>query len=254
MPSRIFEQGLLHALTAHVAGDGGILTLAGDLIDLVDIDDADLCFLHIKVRCLDELEENVLHILTHIASLRQGGGIRDRKRNTEHLGQRLGQQGLADTRGAQQQDVGLLQLHVRAFAAQDALIVVVDRDGQHTLGLVLPDDILIQALFDLCRGLDVDRQAIGCLNAGPACTAAARAAAALVIRLVREQVRTQADALAADIDARANDHPLHFVLMLAAKTANQIFFVFISAGIVVCHSRFSLSWVYCVPHGFSGER
>ena len=48
------QQGLLHALTAHIAGDGGVLTLAGDLIDLVDIDDADLCFLHIKVRCLDE--------------------------------------------------------------------------------------------------------------------------------------------------------------------------------------------------------
>ena len=65
------------------------------------------------------------------------------------------------------------------------------------------------------------------------------------IQVEEEQVRTQADALAADIDTRANDHPLHFVLMFAAEAADQILFVFISAGIVISHNRFSLSWVYC---------
>ncbi len=34
------EQGLLHALAADVAGDGGVLVLAADLVDLVDVDDA----------------------------------------------------------------------------------------------------------------------------------------------------------------------------------------------------------------------
>jgi hypothetical protein len=34
------EQRLLHALTRHVAGDRGVLALAGDLVDLVDVDDA----------------------------------------------------------------------------------------------------------------------------------------------------------------------------------------------------------------------
>ena len=50
---------------------------------------------------------------------------------------------------------------MRAFAAQDALIMVVDRDGQHTLGLVLTDDILIQTFLDLGRGHDVDIQICG---------------------------------------------------------------------------------------------
>ena len=36
------EQRLLHALAADVAGDRGVLALAGDLVDLVDIDDAAL--------------------------------------------------------------------------------------------------------------------------------------------------------------------------------------------------------------------
>ena len=81
------------------------------------------------------------------------------------------------------------------------------------------------------------------LHMGAACIAAAGAVRARMLRLVREQVVTQADALAADVDAGADDHPLHFVLMLTAEAANQIFFVFVSAGIVVCHSRFSLFWV-----------
>src|SRR3546814_4715610 len=34
------EQRLLHALARHVAGDRRVLTLARDLVDLVDLDDA----------------------------------------------------------------------------------------------------------------------------------------------------------------------------------------------------------------------
>ena len=48
-----FQQCLLHTLTAHVAGDGGVLALAGDLVDLVHIDNADLCAGNIKIRRLN---------------------------------------------------------------------------------------------------------------------------------------------------------------------------------------------------------
>ena len=112
------QQRLLHALAAHIAGDGRILAFAGDLVDLIDIDDADLCLLHVKIRRLDQFEQNVLHVLAHITGLGKGGGIRNGERHAQHLGQRLGQQGLAHA--------GLLQLHVAALAAEDALIVVVD--------------------------------------------------------------------------------------------------------------------------------
>ena len=104
------------------------------------------------------------------------------KGTPQHLGQCLGQQGLADTGGAEEQDVGLLQFNVGALAAQDALIVVVDRDGQHTLGLVLSDDILVQTLLDLCGGLDVDGGIICGLDTRPAGAAAAGAVAARMIR------------------------------------------------------------------------
>ena len=65
----------------------------------------------------------------------------------------------------------------------------------------------------------------------------------------------QADALAADVDTGADDHPLHFVLMLAAEAAHQVFFIF--AGIVVCHNCYSLFWVFArraLPRAFQFQR
>jgi hypothetical protein len=38
------QQRLLHALARHVAGDGREPRLAGDLVDLVDVDDAGAAF------------------------------------------------------------------------------------------------------------------------------------------------------------------------------------------------------------------
>ncbi len=106
------QQGLLHPLAADVPGDGGVFRLAGDLVDLVDVDDAALGPLHVEVRGLDQLEQDVFHVLAHIAGLGEGGGVGDGKGHVQDLGQGLGQQGLAHAGGAQQQDVALLQLHI----------------------------------------------------------------------------------------------------------------------------------------------
>src|SRR5262249_28125488 len=54
------KQRLLHALAGNVASDGGILVLLGDLVDLVDIDDALLSLLNIALSGLQELQDNVL--------------------------------------------------------------------------------------------------------------------------------------------------------------------------------------------------
>ncbi len=105
--------------------------------------------------------------------------------------------------------------------------MVVDRNGQHTLCLVLTDDILIQTFLDLGRGHDVDIQIRPRLDV---CTvlAAPPVGRFWLIRLVREQIVAQADALAADIDPGANDHALHFVLMLAAEKLQTRSFSFLS--------------------------
>ncbi len=89
------EQGLLDAFTRDVAGDGWIVSLGGDLVDLVDIDDALLGALDVIVGILEKVHDDVLNVLTDVPGFRQGGGIRNGERDIEDLGQGLREQGLA---------------------------------------------------------------------------------------------------------------------------------------------------------------
>ena len=109
------EQRLLHALARHVAGDRGVLGLAADLVDLVDVDDAALRPLDIVVGGLEQLEDDVLDVLADIAGLGQRRGVGHGERHVERAGQRLGQQRLAAAGRADQQDVGLGELDLAAL-------------------------------------------------------------------------------------------------------------------------------------------
>ena len=86
------QQRLLHAFTGNVAGDGGVLVLAANLVDLVDVDDAGLGATDVAVRGLQQLEDDVLDVLADVAGFGESRGIDDGERNIEHLGQGLGQQ------------------------------------------------------------------------------------------------------------------------------------------------------------------
>ena len=146
------QQRLLHALAGDVTGDRRVLALAGDLVDLVDVDDAGLGLLDVVVGGLDQLEEDVLDVLADVAGLGERGGVGDGERHVEHAGQRLGQQRLAAAGGADQQDVRLGQLDVVGVvvgAELHPLVVVVDGDREDLLGLVLADDVVVQELVDL---------------------------------------------------------------------------------------------------------
>ena len=85
------QQSLLHTFTGHVAGDGHVLGLAGDLVDFVNVDDAHLGPTHIEIGRLEQAQDNILNILTDIAGLSDDGGIGDGKGDVEHLSQRFGQ-------------------------------------------------------------------------------------------------------------------------------------------------------------------
>ena len=143
-----FQQRLLYALTAHVPRDGGILALAGNLIDFVDIDNAPLCQLNVEVCRLNQSQEDVFHILAHIARLGEAGCVRNGEGHVEDLRQRLRKEGLAAAGGAYHQDVGLLQLHIILVnLLVDALVVVVDGNAQRALCLLLTHHILIQHIL-----------------------------------------------------------------------------------------------------------
>ncbi len=147
------QQRLLHAFAGDVAGDGRVLVLAADLVDFVDIDDAGLRAGDIAVGGLQQLEDDVFDILADVTGFGERGGVNDGEGNVEHLGQGLRQQSFAGAGGTNQQDVRFRQLDIAAALAVhvDALVVVVNRNCQLLLGLLLSDDVLVEKRLDLIR-------------------------------------------------------------------------------------------------------
>ena len=199
----IFSKRLLHALARNVAGDRGIVGLARDLVDLVDIDDAALRPLDIVVGGLEQLQDDVLDVLADIAGFGQRRRVGHRERHIENARQRLRQQRLAGARRADQQDVGLRQLDVVVLRrVVEALVMIVDGDREDTLGLRLADDVIVENLADF----------LGCRDA----------VAALHQRgfvFLADDVHAELDAFIANEHRRTCDQLADFVLALAAKRA-----------------------------------
>ena len=87
-PFENFQQRLLHPFARYVARDRRVVALAGDLVDLVDEDDAALGLLDVVVGDLQQPRENALDILAHISRLGQNGRVDDRERHFQQLGDR----------------------------------------------------------------------------------------------------------------------------------------------------------------------
>src|SRR5438105_2383846 len=199
------QQRLLHALAAHVARDRRVVRLARDLVDLVDVDDSALGAADVEVRGLDQAQQDVLDVLADITGFGEARRVRDGKRNIEDLRERLREIGLATARRPDQQHVRLGQLDVTdRLGGADALVVVVDLDGEHFLGALLADHILIE------RGADRlgirDEAGLLLLGAGGAV-------------VVLEDLLAEVDALVADEYAGAGNQLPHLVLTLPAKAA-----------------------------------
>ncbi len=198
------EESLLDSFAAHVAGDRRVLGLAGDLVDLVDVHDARLGAFHVVVGGLDELQQDVLDILTDVAGLGERGGVRDRKRNVEQLRQSLCQEGLPTTGRTQQHDVRLLEVDVvtSRSTGPDPLVVVVDRHRQNALGLLLSDHVVVEEGVDLLRGRQLGE--VDLFGGG---------------ELLFDDLIAEVDALVADVDPGSGDELLDLLLRLPAEAA-----------------------------------
>ena len=149
-----FEQRLLNALARNIARDGQVLGLTGHLVDLVDVDDADLGPLDIEIRGRDQLEQDVLNVLADITCLGEGGCISDGERNLQRTGKRLRKQRFTGTRRSQQHDIGFRKLDIAflgLLAKADALVVVIHRNGQSPFRGFLPHHMLRQLGVQLMR-------------------------------------------------------------------------------------------------------
>ena len=213
-----FQQRLLHAFAANIAGDGDVVGLAADLVDFVDVNDADLRALHVVIGVLQQPQDDVLHVLADIAGFGQRRGIGDAERHIENLGERLGEQRLAGAGRADQQDIALLDLDIgerirlkrgrgvgRRRALQDALVMIVHRDGERLLREVLPDDILVERAADLRRLRHANGRGLP---------------ARVLVQLLVEDAFADIDAAVADVNAGAGDELAHFRVAFAAEAAH----------------------------------
>ena len=205
------QQRLLHALAGHIPGNRGILTLPGDLIDLIHIDDAALGQLNIIVGSLHQAQKDILHVVAHIARLCQRGGVSNGKGHLQDTGQRLCEEGLAAAGGSYEQNVALLKLHIISTAEVDTLIVIVYRHREGHFGVFLADDILVQHIPDLFGS----RDHIGNI----------RALLLHVVSGILQDTHAELDAFVADICARARNDAGDLLLMFAAERAADRTFV-----------------------------
>ena len=197
------QERLLDALAGHVARDRRVVRLARDLVDLVDVDDPGLGLLDVEVRGLDELEQDVLDVLADVAGLGQRRRVRDRERDVEDPRERLREERLAAACRPEEEDVRLLELDLGLLESHPhALVVVVDRDRERALRLLLRDDVVVQ------DGVDVERL---------------RKVVEVELRrsgeLLVDDLVTEIDALVADVDAGTSDQLLHLALTFAAEAA-----------------------------------
>ena len=204
------QQGLLYAFTRDITGNRRVFRLAGNLVDFVQVHNAALGFVHIVVALLQELLDDVLNVLAYVTGFGQCGSVSNDKRHIQQPGQCLCQQRLAGAGRADQQDVALGQLYVVLGAGRvEAFVVVVHRHGQRFLGRVLANDVLVQ------RGADFLRCRQGWCFALLVCSTDFR------FCFVANDVAAQIYTLIANVDLRAGDQSLHFVLAFAAKRAVQ---------------------------------
>jgi hypothetical protein len=103
---------------------------------------------------------------------------------------------------------------------REALVVVVHRDRQHLLGVVLADDVVVEDAADLLRG----RHAVARLHERG-------------LRLLADDVHAQLDALVADEHRRPGDELADLVLALAAERAVERALRVVAAGLA--HWSFS---------------
>jgi len=178
-----------HALARDVAGDRGVLGLAADLVDFVDVDDAALGALDVVVGGLEQAQDDVLDVLADITGFSEGRGIGHGEGHVDDAGQRLGQQRLAAACRADQHDVRLGDLDFVVLRAdREPLVVIVDRHREHALGVVLADHVIVEHVADIAGR----RHAVARLHEGG-------------LVLLADDVHAELDAFIADEHGRAGD-------------------------------------------------
>jgi hypothetical protein len=233
-----FQECLLHAFARDIAGDRGIIGLAGNLVDFIDIDNAGLRLFDIVIAFLQQLLDDVFDVFADVAGLGQGRGIGNGKRHIEQSRQRLGQQRLAGPGGPDQQNIAFGELHFVAgahalgAARLQALVMIVDRHRQDPLGAFLTDDVLIEDFLDFLRLGEFVAGTFGAL-----------------FQFFPNYVVAQLHAFVADENAGAGDEFPNLVLALSTERAVQQLAVIMFATRIFAHAVLKLTARPQTPQG-----
>ena len=197
------QQCLLNALTRHIACDGRIVGLTADFVDFVDIDDTALCALNIVIGRLQQFQNDVFNILTHITGFGQCGGIGHGERHVNDTGKGLRQIGFTATCRTNQHNVGLCQFNVIALRLmRQTLVMVMYGHRQNALGILLTNDIIIQNAHNFLRG----RHTFTRLHHRG-------------FIFLADDVHAKLDTLVTDKNGRACNQLAHFMLAFTAERA-----------------------------------
>ena len=162
--------------------------------------------LNIVIRRLDQPQEDIFYILADIARLCERCRIRNGKRHVKNPGQRLRKHRFANACGAQEQNIALLDFHIRTLAEINAFIVVINSHAQRDFCLLLPDHIFVELIFQLLR------RGKGKIRVVPP-TVAVRAV------LILNDLPAKLHTLVADENARPCDQRIHLILRFIAEGA-----------------------------------
>ena len=127
------EQRLLNTFARHVTRDRRVLALARNLVDLVDVDDAPFGGRDVVVRGLEQAHQDVLHVLAHVAGLRQRRGVGDGEGHVEEARQGLGQQPVIDGPLGKQGDHTPFSDFIRQTARDNAQLQQQMHEGRDRL-------------------------------------------------------------------------------------------------------------------------
>ena len=214
------QEALLHAFTAHVASDGGVRSLARNLVDFVDKDNAAFGTGYIVVGSLQQAHDDAVHVLAHVARFGKHRRVGNGKGHVQKARHRLREERLSRAGRADQQQVRLFHLHVvlggmRLLVAQ-ALVMVVNGHRERRLGGILANHELVQVRLDFRR--ERERLLHGKFGIGLFLHSTGT--------VFLDDAVTHGHAVAANLHACARDHLLDTFGGLAAKAANHCRMIF----------------------------
>jgi hypothetical protein len=135
-----FEEIGLDAASGDIAS--AFAAGRGQLVDLVEVNNAELGAVEASIGQAHQVPDKVIHISTDVARFAEFGCVGFEKRDADAGGGRADEVGFTDAGGAEEKDVlFLVEGEFVTFAGEaDVLEVIAEGDGEDFLRFILADD------------------------------------------------------------------------------------------------------------------